>query len=240
MSESGPEPNRASAVAFDVTPLGRRRRRLDPGLILVVLAAILVAAALTRPWANGPSPASVAADPVPTAGQPSDRPATFASASASGVWAVGAGSWSKSFGQPASVAPLPWMYSEIDWSAWLAVDPGTTHAPAGRLADLPPNLKAADLCAGLPRLPAGAQVIAISAPSGRSADVLTGGWGIRGFRDDPPVIGPLAGLARITPFRTGDLIYLRQGNGQPWPAGRYAFRIAGPAGTTLSVCLGEP
>ena len=98
---------------------------------------------------------------------------------------------------------------------------------------------AIDLCTDLPQLPSGAQVIAITAPSGPIGALGIRGWRLRGFRDDPPNIEVLSGLRQITPFQSGDISYLQRDDGQAWTDGRYEFWLAGSAGTTLTVCLGQ-
>jgi hypothetical protein len=249
MNEPGAGPDRTGAVAFDVTPLGRRRRRrLDPGLLIVGLAAVLVVAAVARPWASQPAPALVAHDPSPAASSPSAPASPVAQASASvvpdltnlatvihvlatysGTWGVGAG----------AVPQAPPSRDATGWSAWVAVRPVSTQGSTTDVTELPAGVTSRDLCTDLPQLPSGAQVIAITAPSGPIGALGIRGWRLRGFRDDPPNIEVLSGLRQITPFQSGDISYLQRDDGQPWTDGRYEFWLAGSAGTTLTVCLGQ-
>lgn len=248
MNEPGAGPDRTGAVAFDVIPLGRRRR-LDPGLLIVGLAAVLVVAAVARPWASQPAPAAVAVDPAPAASSPSAPASPVALASTpvvpdlttlasvihllaaySGTWGVGAG----------AVPQTPITSRDATgWSAWVAVRPVSTQGSTTDVTELPSGVTSRDLCSDLPQLPSGAQVIAITAPSGPIGALGIRGWRLRGFRDDPPNIEVLSGLRQITPFQSGDISYLQRDDGQPWTDGRYEFWLAGSAGTTLTVCLGQ-
>ena len=251
MNEPGPDPDRTGAVAFQVVALGRRRRRLDPGLLLLGLAAVLVVAAVARPWASQPAPTAVIVDPAPAGGSPSApaSPAALPSAPAravpdltnlateihllaaySGTWGVGAG----------GLPQTPSASSDATgWSAWVAVRPVSTQGSTTDVTELPAGVTSRDLCSDLPQLPSGAQVIAITAPSGPIGALGIRGWRLRGFRDDPPNIEVLSGLRQITPFQSGDISYLQRNDGQAWTDGRYEFWLAGSAGTTLTVCLGQ-
>jgi len=252
MSEPVPDAVRDGAVAFEVIPLGGRRRRLDPGLMIVGLAAVLVLAAVARPWASEPAPVSAAVDPVPAASSPTLQPASptvqpasnapdrtslatviHVLAGYSGSWGVGAGA------VPAMSATPATSREGAGWSAWVAVRPVSTQGSATDSTELPADVSSRDLCAGLPQLPSGAEVIAITAPSGPIGSLGIRGWRLRGFRDDPPNIEVLSGLRQITPFQSGDISYLQRDDGQPWTDGRYEFWLAGSAGTTVTVCLGQ-
>jgi len=151
----------------------------------------------------------------------------------SGRWGVGAGATP---GRPATPATSS---DSSAWSAWVAVPPITAQGPATGGTDLPAGITSRDLCTGLPQLPSGAEVVAITAPSGPIGSLGIVGWRLRGFRDDPPNIEVLTGLRQITPFQSGDISYLQRDDGQPWTDGRYEFWLAGSAGTTLTVCLGQ-
>lgn len=249
MSEPVPDPVRDDAVAFDVIPLGGRRRRLDPGLMIAGLAAALVLAAVARPWASEPAQASAAVDPVPAASSPAASPTLQPASNApdrtslatvihmlagySGSWGVGAGA------VPATSATSATSGEGAGWSAWVAVRPVSTQGSTTDSTVLPADTTSRDLCAGLPQLPSGAEVIAITAPSGPIGSLGISGWRLRGFRDDPPNIEVLSGLRQITPFQSGDISYLQRDDGQPWTDGRYEFWLAGSAGTTVTVCLGQ-
>ena len=248
MAEPRPEPDPQGAVAFEVIPLGRRRRRLDPGVIVVSLAAVLVVVALTRPWAIGGSTslapvASASASPPGrvAVASPTSEPATSQApapnstpfdatrlatvihvlAGYSGRWGVGAGA------VPAT--PAGSSAPASDWSAWVSVIPA-----------VPGALGTTDLCAGLPSLPSGAGVIAITAPAGPLAGLGIRGWRLLGGGADPPNVEVLAGLRQITPYQGADISYLQRLDGRAWPDGRYEFQFGGAArATTLTVCLGR-
>ena len=269
MNTSRPEPNREVAVAFDVAPLGRRRRRVDPGLVVVALAGVLVVAALVRPWDPGHSAPLAASAASPTASGlaalPSSSGSTLPSPSGSaspgdanpadqtrlalvihdladysGSWGVGAGARSGAVDLPAILPPWAWISPLGSWSAWVGVQPSMARTSPTASTDLA-GLKATELCTGLPGLPAGAQVVAITAPAGPLADFHVAGWRDAGWRDDPSGITPVPGLRQITPYATGDITYLQLADGQAWPDGRYEFQIGGAAtATTLTVCLGRP
>lgn len=249
------------SVAFDVVPIARRRRRVDPGLVAVALAGVLVVAAILRPWAAGQSAPVAASAASPTAGDAAALPGPSGSASPgdsnpadqtrlalvihdlagySGSWGVGAGARSGAVDLPAILPPWAWISPLGSWSAWVGVRPSMARTAPTASTDLA-GLKATELCTGLPGLPTGAQVVAITAPAGPLADFHVAGWRDAGWRDDPGGITPVPGLRQITPYATGDITYLQLASGQAWPDGRYEFQIGGAAtATTLTVCLGQP
>jgi hypothetical protein len=58
VNQPSPDPPRKAAVAFEVTPIGRgRRRRIDPGWIVAAFVIALLLAAIVHPWQT-PTPAS--------------------------------------------------------------------------------------------------------------------------------------------------------------------------------------
>jgi hypothetical protein len=227
---------------------------LDPGLILVSLAAVLVVAAVTRPWAIGGSPSL-----APVASASASLPGRVAAASptvAPDTWQAPApdstpvdatrlatvihvlAGYSGSWGVGAAAVPAPPAgssapasdWSASDWSAWVPVIP-----------TVPGALGTTDLCAGLPSLPSGAEVLAITAPSNPLAGLGIRGWRMLGGGVDPPNVEVLAGLRQITPYQGGDISYLQRLDGRAWPDGRYEFQFGGAASaTTMTVCLGRP
>jgi hypothetical protein len=264
VNEPGLEPQPQGAVAFEVTSLGRRRRRIDPGLVIVGLSLILVVAAIARPWASGQTPPAAVTNPSPPAGQPSAAALVRSSpspesaavdpnarsqpglvpvirdlAGSSGRWGVGVAGLAPvapSASSPASASTI----RATGWSAWVGVRPATSSQAPVASGDLPGGT-ANELCAGLPSLPTGAEVVAITAPTGPLADFHVAGWWVSDVGDNPAQLTPVAGLRQITPSATGDITYLQLTDNAVWPDGRYEFQVGGTAdATTLTVCLGQP
>lgn len=263
MTQPDPESQRRGAVAFEITRLGQRRRRIDPGLIAVGFALALVVAAVARPWAAIESPSATRSPTSPAIVRPSTLPVVLALPSAtsgstipaarsalarvlldlggySGRWGIAVGAGASPAGgpdfDPNTRVPIISIALDGSWSAWADIQP----ALSGGGPDLVPNLKPADLCAGVPTLPTGAQVLAVTTPGAPPADLRIKGWSLRGWRDDPPAIEPLGGLAAIETSQGPDVSYLQQLDGQAWPDGRYEFRTSGSNGTSLTICLGQP
>ncbi len=260
MNEPRPDQPRETVASFDVVRLGGRRRRVDPGLVLVGLAVVLVLAAIVQPWQSSGGPRTALAQPPALAPAPSSRPAAASSAAPSasppgalpsasdpaqqfglvpvmrdlagysGRWGVGVGARTGSGSLTASGG----------WSAWVGIRPSTFRTPHPA-SSKPPVVKATALCVGVPGLPSGAQVVAITAPAGPLANFQVAGWRDAGWRDDPSGITAVTEIRQMTPYQTGDVTYLQLPNGKAWPDGRYLFQIGGAANaTTLTVCLGQP
>ncbi len=245
MNEPRPGPNR-DAVEFEAVALRRPRRRLEPGPVLLGLAALVVIAGLTRPWASPPPEppvvVPVAVDSSPAAG-PTGRATPNPTADPpAGRWAIGVGSLPAELGLTPDATPLPWMYGQIVWTAWRAVEPRLIGdgSPDGFAATATSTATARDLCTGLPSLPSRGRVVAVVAPPGRSGQVATSGWNATGFRDDPPVIWPIAEMTALKVHRSGDITYLSLASADPWPDGRYEFRVESGPGLVLAACLGQP
>ena len=244
MNEPRPGPKR-DAVEFEAIAVRRPRRRLEPGLVLVALAALLVLAGLTRPWgspAEQPGVVPLAVDSTP-ATIPTGRatPSTTAVPPA-GRWAIGVGALPTELGLTPDATPLPWMYGQIVWSAWRAVEPRPIGdgSPDDFAATATSTATASELCTGLPSLPSRGRVVAVVAPPGRSGQIATSGWNAAGFRDDPPVIWPIPEMTALKVHRSGDITYLSLASADPWPDGRYEFRVESGPGLVLAACLGQP
>ena len=249
-----PEPEPRPAVAFEPTALGRRRRRLDPGLLIVGLAVILVIAAVARPWtgsgpAPSPRPAASAAGllgertarpspsasrrlPTPSPTVPTPDPTRLENViqeltAYRGQWGIGAGA------TPTSAVRPP-----VDWIAWVKVDPISVADMPSASPDLLRGLASIEPCSGLPNLPSGAQLIVITIPRHPLGTIGIRGWRMVGGGVDPPDVQELSGQWEATFWGSGDFTYLQRHDGQPWADGRYEFLIAGATGTTLTVCLG--
>ena len=265
MNQPGPEPPRQGAVAFEVIPLGRRRRRrIDPGLVLVLLTMALVLAAVVRPWASGPPP-STAVVPRPSSARPAIVPPPAPSidpaastdpssppdqarlallihdlAGYSGGWGVGVGAAVGPPFQPTLTIPASGVATDQGWWAWIGVHPVTSHPQPGASTDPVAGLAIAQLCTGVPNLPTGAQVVAVTAPSGPLSDLQIQAWREVGFHDEPRDIEPVPGIRQMTAFQSGDVSYFQQLSGRAWPDGRYVLQVAGSSETTLTICLGQP
>ena len=250
-----PDPEPTGAVAFEPTAVGRRRRRLDPGLLIVGVAAILVVVAVARPWAgsgpeasprpaasapgvlggrtDSPSPSSPPRLPAPTPTVPPPDPTRIATlvqelAGYGGHWGIGAGAAPTSASQP-----------PVGWIAWVKVDPISIADMPSASPDLLGGLASIQPCSGLPNLPSGAQLIVITIPRHPLGTIGIRGWRMIGGGADPPDVQELSEQWEATFWGTGDFTYLERHDGQPWADGRYEFLIAGATGTTLTVCLGQ-
>ena len=263
----GPEPRDPGAVEFDVVPLGRRGRRLDPGLIAVAVAVVLVGAAILQPWGGGALPSLAVASPalgspaVASGALPARHSASPSAAStipaaqaaadllildpASNAqhWGVALGAGSGPRGGPAFDAngqvPVISMSLDGSWSAWAPVQLLPSPTPADGSSSVVAGLKPAELCQGLPDLPSGAQVVAVTSPGGSRDDVEADGWQVVGWHDEPRDVQPVASMRGLTSDLSGTITYLEQPGGKPWPDGRYEFRMSGLIGASISICLGQ-
>ncbi len=65
MNQPPPEAPRRAAINFEIGPVGRRRRGIDPGWIVAALVAVLLLAAITHPWQSTTPASAVALSPDP-------------------------------------------------------------------------------------------------------------------------------------------------------------------------------
>ena len=249
-----PDPEPQGAVAFEPTALGRRRRRLDPGLLVVGLAAILVVAAVAHPWSASdppaaprpaasagllggltasPSPSAPARLPTPSPTVSPPDPARIATLieelhAYAGRWGIGAG----------AIPPAP-VRPPVDWIAWVKVDPISIAEMPSASPDLLGGMASIQPCSGLPNLPSGAQLLVITSPAHPLIEIGIRGWRIVGGGADPPDVQEVSELWDASFSGSGNFIYLQRRDGQPWADGRYEFLIAGANGLTLTVCLGQ-
>ncbi len=267
MKDRDPESGVTGEVAFEPARVSRgRRRRLDPGVVAVIAAVALVGAAILRPWGvidQGPAvpvgsllPASEAAPSQVAGDTPLASPAQTIALARSATerviadpaghaetWglAIGAGTRSQN-----GLAPVASRNSVISialdgsWSVWTQVEPKPSSMPAPGADPELTGVRVTDLCRGLPDLPSGAQVVAVTAP-GLPRDYLqVRGWQVVGWHDEPRDIELLPSSRGLTISNAGAINELAQATGGPWPDGRYDFLVAGPTEISLSVCLGRP
>lgn len=230
---------------------------------MVGLVAALVVAAIAQPWqaakpsiAVVPRPSSLpvdtpalAIDPAPPAAQTPSSADVLATevdhlAAAAAPWGVGIG---------AAVGPPPHTSLEVaafgvstdrGWWAWVHVQPlvGRSATAAESSATIA-GLSVTDLCAGVPDLPTGAQVLEITTPDGTPDLFEVAGWHEVGWHDEPRDIEPLPGLDDLVVHRTGDVTYLELAGGATWPDGLYRVgtdRSESSSPASLTVCLGQP
>jgi len=263
VNQPPPEPPRLAAVAFQLTPLARRRRRIDPGWIVVGLVAALVVAAIAHPWQTAkpsiavvPRPSSLPVDtsaqsiePAPLASQAQSSADVLATevyhlGAAAAPWGVGIGAEGGPPFQPTLEIPALGEATDDAWWAWIQVDPlvGRSATAAESSASIA-GLSVTKLCAGVPDLPTGAQVLEITTPDGTPDLVEVAGWHEVGWHDEPRDIEPLPGLGDLVVHRTGDVTYLELADGATWPDGRYQVgtdRSESSSPASLTVCLGQP
>ncbi|MGH2513896.1 MAG: hypothetical protein ACRDGQ_14595 [Candidatus Limnocylindrales bacterium] len=275
-TDQPPESKPQAAVTFGLAPIGRRRRRRpDLGLSVVVLAVVLVAAAIIRPWGDGnqmptaltgplastvpsPPPSAAAPPPSPSPGpSPNLLPAEAISLARSAAarvilnpsghadtWGIAVGA----AGGPDAALPfevsiqLPIVSTAVDgsWSAWAPLRPEPSARPVPGDPIEPPEVNPTNLCRGLPSLPSGAQVVALTAPSSSREVLDIAAWQVVGWHDEPRDIEALPAVDRLTTFNAGAIEYLELPDGSAWPDGRYQFLLGGSSTTSLSVCFGRP
>jgi hypothetical protein len=162
-------------------------------------------------------------------------------ASDRGLWGVGVGAPVGPPLQPTLEIPALGEATDHAWWAWTEVQPvlGTTPTAGGSAAAID-ALPVTKLCAGVPDLPTGAQVLLLTTPSETQDPVQLQDWPDVGWHDEPRDIQPLPGLGDLMPRRIGDVTYLELAGGAAWPDGRYEFHIDGRSPTSLTVCLGKP
>ncbi len=267
MEPSPPELKPDGVVAFEPVGLGRRQRRLDPGSLAVVLAVVLVGAAIIRPWGDGNHQPAALTGPLPTGLRPSPAPTDSPSPSPSAIplialarsaaervirspggnaesWGLAVGAGTSPAGGPSfevgTEVPIISIALDGSWSAWAPVQPRPSSMPAPGASTELTGVTAARLCAGLPDLPSGAQVVALTAP-GLPRDYLqVRGWQVVGWHDEPRAIELLPSTHNLTTHNAGAIDYLEQPDGAPWPDGRYEILVGGSTDASLTVCLGRP
>jgi hypothetical protein len=265
VNQPPPEPPRQGAVAFDLTPIGRRRgRRIDPAWVILALVAVLVAAAILHPWqATHPSIALVphpsatptrSAVPSPVSGpSPAPQGAVADVAAADELagnvvqlggdaapWGVGVGADVGPPLQPTLEIPALGVATDQAWWAWIVVKPATTQATASSVAAAIERLPVDKLCRGIPDLPTGGQVLVITTPFGTPGTIEVQAWHEVGWHDEPRDIEPLPGFGDLTPRHAGDVSYVQLAGGRAWPDGRYELTVDESSLTSLAVCLGTP
>ena len=271
MSQPPPEAPRQTPVAFELTSLARgRRRRIDLGWIVIGLVVALVAAAIAHPWqsanpivavvprpSTAPSPgpvvtpardlASGAPAPVARAAQtPSDVLASnvYQLGGPAAPWGVGVGAQVGPPRQPTLRIPALGVATADAWWAWIQVHPlvgraATAAVPSATIK----RLSVTKLCAGVPDLPSGAQVLEITTSAGTPDLVEVAGWHEVGWHDEPRDIEPLPQLDDLVLHRTGNVTYLELADGAAWPDGRYQVqtdRSESSSPASLTVFLGQP
>lgn len=242
------------SAAFDPAPV-RPRRRLDRGLLALLVVTLLVGLAWLKPWAGGErgdgqasrtSSQQPAVQPAPSAGraatlEPSGGPLTAAQRRAklvdrivgalapeAGSWGVGSGGWSGTPGDASGGAAL----ASSVWSSWNALHPD--GAP-------PPLAKAARACIGSGSgsargtvVPAGPYLLAVTVPMGVTPDWRVAVVRRAGGRNED--LAPV--LRQVSPPGNRGIAYLFRTDDRPWPGGLYRFRILGPLETVaLDACV---
>jgi hypothetical protein len=158
-----------------------------------------------------------------------------------GLWGVGVGAPVGPPLQPTLEIPALGEATDHAWWAWIVVQPVLGKTPtAGGSAAAIDALPVSKLCAGVPDLPTGAQVLLLTTPSETRDPIQLQDWPDVGWHDEPRDIQPLPGLGDLMPRRIGDVTYLELAGGAAWPDGRYEFHIDGLSPTSLTVCLGKP
>jgi hypothetical protein len=262
LSEAKPQ----SAVAFEPAPIERRRGRFDSGIVAVIAAIVLVGAALVRPWGDlgggqaelSPAPATIAQPGRSQASQspaePSAPPAIDLARAAldrlisgptghAADWglAIGAGTPSQdgaaTFTEQESVISTA---PDGSWSVWAQVEPKPSSMPAPGVDPALGGLAAVDLCKGVPDLPSGAEVVALTAPGQPREHLQVRGWQVTGWHDEPRTIDLLPSTRNLARTNVGAINELTQAAGGPWPDGRYEFLVDGSTDESLTVCLGFP
>jgi hypothetical protein len=216
-------------AGYELRPVAIDRHAGRWPLALTATVGLVASMLVVKPWAViavgfGPSTPVVDRAPAPPPGGPaaagavaSQAPSALGSlAQHSGTWGVGA----------SGLGP----HNEAEpWAAWTAVTP----TPAKTIAGLPAS-PSSGLCDRVPTLPADALFIAVSHESDVPIDrrVLAWWW-------DHGSATPLEGAIRqVTPSGDRGIAYVVRDDRGPWPAGRYAFRLAaGDQAVDLTVCL---
>jgi hypothetical protein len=215
-------------AGYELRPVAIDRHAGRWPLALTATVGLIASMLIVKPWAAivgfGAPPAAdhaaAAARPpvvLPAPGTPSQAPDGLGSlARHSGTWGVGA----TGLGAQDQAGP---------WVAWTAVTP----TPATTSAGLPTS-PSSGLCDRVPTLPVDALFIAVSHEADVPVDrhVLAWWW-------DRGTATPLAGtIQQVTPAGDRGIAYVVRDDRGPWPAGRYAFRVAaGDQAVDLAVCL---
>lgn len=232
---------------------------------MVGLAIVLVLVAFVQPWAKPTRPSAAlpsapAATGVPTNAAVTGRlvpagpmsllsspgPASLADMVAGMAgdiehWGVGDGAPVGPPLQPTLVGPAEGIATDHDWWAWVGVEPTAGRAQSSALPDPNGPIQADPLCGGLPDLPGGARVVAITAPGGARAGIEIRAWQELRRHDLPGPVEPRTDIDQVVTTASGGITLLERVDGMPWPDGRYEFSAPGPTGSaSLTLCLGQP
>lgn len=183
------EPERQSqrpVVSFETVAVGRQRRRIDGGLVIVGLAVLLVVVAVARPWAGSATPPVAAVrsgSPAPHPSIPAivalpSKPTSIIAAAQSALarvmldpagyahqWGVAIGGAIPGGGPAFDIRtrfPIISIAVDGSWATWAGVQPVIAAGPSSSTSVPSANLNPPELCTGLPRLPAGPQVLEIT------------------------------------------------------------------------------
>jgi hypothetical protein len=268
VNDPRPELKPDGVIAFAPVRLAKRRRRLDPVSIVIGLVAVFLVVAIVHPWTGSLPPPPLAAALKPTIAAPSPvvaaappdgsatggTPTTATEAIARVIkgpgapataWGVVVGAGASSSDGPAfdvnTQVPIISISLDGSWAAWTAVMPVVSHPKPGAAKEPVLALKTADLCRQLPDLPSGAEVVTLTWPGDRPAEIQVHAWQQVGWHDEPRDVEPLAGIIEAQSFDGAGPGYMAQADGGPLLDGRYEFRVVdASATTTLSVCIGRP
>jgi hypothetical protein len=242
---------------YEIEPerIGRRTDRRRP-LVAIVVAIVIVATVLVKPWAGDDaksgvvrltsvpadavaSPAATIADPqaadlgpAPDPTWPASRAAT-ALATQTANQAEGA---LRSLVRHAGTWGVgnagvgPRMLRDDPWTDWTPVDPEIVDGPPAHIAIWPGT----DLCAAYPTIYDRPTLIAITMPRDVAPDRDLLGW----WADDGRVASLDGSIVQVSPPGNRGISYLERVDRAPWPPGRYEFHVVVASGSVaLTVCL---
>src|SRR3954451_12247538 len=243
---------------YEVEPerIGRSTGRRRPA-VLIVVALVVAAAVLAKPWdaSHTTTPVGPTLEPVvavapplprvltvrPTANAapsaaipawPSERGPSLLAAQtakeAEGALASLTGHAGKWGVGAAGVGPR--MLRDEPWSDW-------TQAPAEVVDGAPVHVASwpdTDLCAGYPTIYDRPTLVAVTMPTAVAPDRVLRGW----WTDGANVASLDGSVVQISPPGNRGIGYLERLDRAPWPPGRYEFHVVvASASVSMTVCL---
>ena len=117
-----------------------------------------------------------------------------------------------------TTVPIISIAADGSWATWVGVQPAIAAGPSAPTSVPAANRKPTELCAGLPRLPAGPQVLEITTTTGPPDALAVAGWRNSAWRDGSGGPQPISDLQLVGRSDGLGVGFLQRRNGLAWPS----------------------